>query len=59
MYICYSKELNDDLRFSKRPLVFVGVHDTYILRDSDKEGRAYDTWQTIGTMEEEPPLVMR
>ena len=35
------------------------MRDTYILRDDDKPGMAYDKWQTVGTDEEEPPLLMR
>ena len=35
------------------------MRDTYILRDNDKPGMAYDKWQAIGTEEEEPPLLMR
>ena len=50
---------HDDSLFSKRPLVFVGVRDTYILRDNDKPEMAYDKWQAVGTDEEEPPILMR
>ena len=50
---------HNDSQFSKRPLVFVGVRDTYILRDNDKPKMAYDKWQAVGTDKEEPPLLMR
>ena len=46
---------------SKRPLVFVGQRDTYILRDTNKEGAgvAYDRWGDVGTDKEQEPLIMR
>ena len=45
----------------KRPLVFVGQRDTYILRDTNKEGAgvAYDRWGDVGTDKEQEPLIMR
>lgn len=47
-----------DRLFAKRPLVFVGQRDTYILRDKTKEGVAFDEWHKIGTAEEKEPFVM-
>ena len=44
---------------SKRPLVFVGQRDTFILRDKKKDGVAHDKWLTIGTDAEDEPLVLR
>eukprot|EP00092_Neocalanus_flemingeri_P033159 GFUD01036059.1.p1 GENE.GFUD01036059.1~~GFUD01036059.1.p1 ORF type:complete len:492 (+),score=135.53 GFUD01036059.1:206-1681(+) len=47
-----------DRLLAKRPLVFVGQRDTYILRDGKKEGCAYDEWHKIGTDKEEDPFIM-
>ena len=52
-----------DRLVSKRPLVFVGALDTYVLRDQGEgewlEGKmGADVWHTIGTDKEKEPLVM-
>jgi len=47
-----------DRLLSKRPLVFVGQRDTYILRDGKKEGVAFEDWHTLGSKNEKDPLVM-
>ena len=41
--------------------MFVGQRDTYILRDTNKEGSgvAYDRWGDVGTEKEQAPLLMR
>ena len=48
---------------AKRPLVFVGQRDTYVLRDQGEgewvEGRmGGDVWHSVGTDKEREPLVM-
>ena len=47
-----------DRLLSKRPLVFVGQRDTYILRDGKKEGSAFDEWHHIGTKRERDPFIL-
>ena len=47
-----------DRLLTKRPLVFVGQRDTYILRDGKKEGVAFEDWHTLGSKNEKDPLVM-
>ena len=41
--------------------MFVGQRDTYILRDTNKEGSgvAHDRWGDVGTDKEQAPLLMR
>ena len=41
--------------------MFVGQRDTYILRDTNKEGSgvAFDRWSDVGTDKEQAPLLMR
>jgi len=43
----------------KRPLMFVGQRDHYILRDHAKQGQAGDDWHKIGTQEEVEPFLMK
>ena len=52
-----------DRLVGKRPLVFVGERDTYVLRDKGKgewvEGKmGADVWHSVGTDKETEPLVM-
>ena len=52
-----------DRLMAKRPLVFAGLLDTYVLRDQGEgewvEGKhAADVWHSVGTDQERGPLVM-
>ena len=51
----------DTVLISKRPLMFAGQNDCYILRDTgQREPRlAFESWSSVGTEEEREPLVMR